>query len=389
MHVGDAERRARLIARHHLGGTARDVADAVRGVVAMHSSDPITPHLGLRARVREFETTDLDRALTQKKSLWRLHGMRATLFVVSAEDAPTVLAATAREIAKKERRRLEGWVAKEIRAKSVRRWIAKVEDRVLEHLADGKEHGTRDLSAAIPDLTTQITLGSGKWATRAPVGSRLLLVLAMEGRIVRTRTSGSWRTSQYRWALAERWFGRTLAEMDPADARAELVRRYLESHGPATRTDVRWWTGLSAKHVDAALLDIAARRVGLDRGGEGFVAAGDEGGPRRPQPHVAFLPGLDSTPMGWKERDWFLGPHAKALFDTNGNVGPTVWLDGRIVGGWAQRADGEVVSRLLEDVSKRNAARIAKEAASLTEWMDGVVAIPRFRTPLERELSAR
>ena len=54
-------------------------------------------------------------------------------------------------------------------------------------------------------------------------------------------------------------------------------------------------------------------------------------------PWVALLPGLDSTVMGWKERAWFLGGHQHALFDVNGNAGPTVWCNGRIVGGWAHR----------------------------------------------------
>ncbi len=73
--------------------------------------------------------------------------------------------------------------------------------------------------------------------------------------------------------------------------------------------------------------------------------------PRRtPGTWVALLPTLDTTPMGWVERAWFMGDHTKLLFDRNGNIGPTVWVDGRVVGGWAQTKSGEVVSRLLEDV---------------------------------------
>ncbi len=54
--------------------------------------------------------------------------------------------------------------------------------------------------------------------------------------------------------------------------------------------------------------------------------------------------------MGWQARDWFLGEHRAALFDRTGNIGPTVWWEGRVVGGWAQRASGEIVLRLLEDI---------------------------------------
>jgi hypothetical protein len=92
--------------------------------------------------------------------------------------------------------------------------------------------------------------------------------------------------------------------------------------------------------------------------------------------------------MGWQERSWFLGPHQPHLFDTNGNVGPTVWADGRIVGGWAQRAGGEIAVRLLEDVGAETSAAVGAAADRLRSWIGDVRVTPRFRTPLERELSA-
>ena len=175
--------------------------------------------------------------------------------------------------------------------------------------------------------------------------------------------------------------------MDPTEARTELARRYLATHGPATETDLRWWTGWTAKQAAVALAALDARTVRLEGGAEGLVLPDDAAHAGKLTPHVALLPGLDPTPMGWKERDWFLGAHAARLFDTNGNVGPTVWLDGRIVGGWASRPDGTIIHRLLEDVGKSGTRRVEREVASLTAWMAGVAVIPRFRTPLERELT--
>ena len=108
-----------------------------------------------------------------------------------------------------------------------------------------------------------------------------------------------------------------------------------------------------------------------------------------PAPWIAFLPALDPTTMGWQQRAWYLGDHGKALFDTNGNAGPTVWCDGRIIGGWAQRKDtGEVVFRLLEDAGADVAAAVEAEAARLTGWLGTVRVTPRFPTPLQRQLSA-
>jgi DNA glycosylase AlkZ-like len=127
--------------------------------------------------------------------------------------------------------------------------------------------------------------------------------------------------------------------------------------------------------------------VDLD-GGTCIVLAGDQDPEPVTQPWAALLPALDPTPMGWRERGWFLGDHGAALFDRSGNIGPTVWWDGRIVGGWAQRPDGAVVFRLLEDAGTDAHAAIGAEAESLQAWLGPARVTPRFRTPLERELSA-
>jgi len=92
--------------------------------------------------------------------------------------------------------------------------------------------------------------------------------------------------------------------------------------------------------------------------------------------------------MGWRQRDWFLGPHASMLFDRSGNIGPTVWSDGRVVGGWAQRRTGEVVVRMFEDVGRRVRRAIDAEAANLAAWLGTAVVSPRFPTPLYKELRA-
>jgi hypothetical protein len=102
---------------------------------------------------------------------------------------------------------------------------------------------------------------------------------------------------------------------------------------------------------------------------------------------VALLPALDPTTMGWRGRSWYLGNHGPTLFDRNGNAGPTIWCDGRVVGGWAQRRSGEVVHRLLEDVGAETADAVAASAAELESWLGPTRITPRFPTPLQKELS--
>ena len=105
-------------------------------------------------------------------------------------------------------------------------------------------------------------------------------------------------------------------------------------------------------------------------------------------PWAALLPALDPTTMGWKGRSWYLGEYGPALFDGNGNAGPSVWWDGRIVGGWAQRPGGEVVVRLLEDAGADARVAIEAEVERLQDWLGGARVSPRFPTPLQKELAA-
>jgi hypothetical protein len=105
-----------------------------------------------------------------------------------------------------------------------------------------------------------------------------------------------------------------------------------------------------------------------------------------PAPWVALLPALDPTTMGWKARAWYLGEHGPRLFDRNGNAGPTVWCDGRVVGGWAQRATGEVAVELFDDVGAEASAAVAREAEAVERWMKPVTVRTRFPTPVEKEL---
>ncbi|WP_083441494.1 winged helix DNA-binding domain-containing protein [Nitriliruptor alkaliphilus] len=392
--VTDAQRRARLVRRHHLDGSAADAVAAVAAVIAMHASDPATPFLGVRARVAGVTRNAIAAPLYEDRTLWRLHAVRRTLFVATVADAVVLEAAAGRDVAARERRRLEGWLAAELGADAVPGWLEEAATQVLAVLADGVPRATTGLTAAVPALATEVTLGSGRWVQRAPVSSRLLFVLAMEGVIVRAAPAGTWRSSQYRWADTERWFGSRPARIeDPGDGRAALTGRYLATHGPATLTDLRWWSGWTARQATAALTAVDARAVTLEDGGEAWILPGDEVATDPDQGGVVtLLPALDPTPMGWKQRDWYLGAvdgvAATQLYDRNGNVGPTVWLDGRVVGGWAVRGDGTVVHRLLEDVGADAAAAVEREAAALTTWLAGTPVTPRFRTPLERELTA-
>jgi hypothetical protein len=147
--------------------------------------------------------------------------------------------------------------------------------------------------------------------------------------------------------------------------------------------DLMWWLGSTLTAARAALADVGAVEVDL-HGAPGVALPDDLDPVAAPEPAAALLPTLDPTTMGWSERAWYLGAHRAEIFDSNGNGGATAWWDGRIVGGWYQQPDGEVVLALLEDVGAEATAALEREAARLTGWVDGVRVTSPFLSPLAR-----
>jgi hypothetical protein len=215
-----------------------------------------------------------------------------------------------------------------------------------------------------------------------------MTVLSAEGRIVRASNAGVWTTSRPRWAVMESWLGEELSPPTEAEGVAKLVEAWLGSFGPGTPTDIKWWLGSTVAAVRRALADV--RAVEVDLGGQrGYVLPGDLEPPERAEGWAALLPPLDPTTMGWFERDWYLAPHRDQLFDTNGNAGPTVWWEGRIVGGWRQDDAGAVELQLLEDLGRDARRVIEGEAERLTRWLSGTRVVPRFPSPLARAVAAK
>jgi winged helix DNA-binding protein len=269
------------------------------------------------------------------------------------------------------------------------RWVAAAERDTLAALHELGEATAVELTKRVPELRAQISFGEGKaWAGTFGVSTRLLFLLSAEGRIVRGRPKGSWLSSMYRWVPMDRWIDGGLEPWPAERAQAELVRRWLGAFGPGTVRDVQWWTGWTVARTEAALRAVGAVEVELEDGAAGWVLPDDVESTHDPGPWIALLPSLDSTVMGWKERDWYLDGLYRELFDNAGNAGPTVWVDGRVVGLWAQRANLEVGYRLLRDVGAEQRRALDEEAARLTTWLGMDRVFPRFPNRLFQELAA-
>jgi hypothetical protein len=387
-----AERRTRLGYRHHLATSARlDSPVAVaRDLVALHGTDPATVFLSIVARTHALTVAAIEDALYVKRELVRMLGMRRTMFVVPDALAPVVQAACTRAIAVQMRRRYQQFVgdAGVVSPDEVASWWISVENATLVALERRGEATAQELGQDVPELRTQIRVAEGKsYAGTQSVATWMLMQLSAEGKIVRGRPRGSWISSQYRWAPIDAWLPSGLIAVGTPAAQVALIGEWLRAFAPGSLADVKWWTGLTMGEVKRAVQALDVVEVDL---GEttGLVLADDVEADLPSKPWAALLPALDVTPMAYVQRDWFLGPHAAALFDRSGNIGPSVWCDGRIVGGWAQRPNGAIAVKLLEDIGREAEARVAAEAHALETWLGSTRVTPRFRTPLERELSA-
>ncbi|MFJ2716102.1 winged helix DNA-binding domain-containing protein [Streptomyces sp. NPDC087437] len=388
-YIDVVERRARLALRHRLAagtraGTPEEVA---RALVALHGTDPATVYLGVDARLAEPAGTvpQTERALYEDRTLVRMHGMRHTVFVFPAELTAVVHASTGIAVAARARAALLKDMAKAGAPDAA--WLKEVEESTLAALARRGQATATELAQDEPRLREQFAYAAGKsYEGVHTVSSRLLRVLGVEGKVVRGRPLGSWTSTQFRWALAPEH-----PELDVAGAQRDLLRRWLAACGPATEADLKWWTGWRVTDVRRALAAAGAREVRVDEG-TAYVTEDDVAPVAGPaEPWAALLPALDPTAMGWQQRDWYLAPGLRpALFDGSGNVGPTVWWNGRVVGAWAQRPDGEVVWRILdrEGLGADAEAAIARQARELGSRLGPTRVTPRFRTPLEKELAA-
>ena len=307
-----AERRARLVVRHRLDPAARaaDPLTVARSLVCLHATDAVTVFLSIRARSDGVAPADVERALYEDRSLVRLLAMRRTLWVVPRELVPVVFAAATRAVAATQRKRLEGFVRDSGVSTRPGAWITRAGNAAVAAVAARGEAMTREVVADVPLLATKLRFGSGRWVVEQSAGARVLPQLAMEGRLVRGRPRGSWISPQFRWVTTEDWLGGPIEKLDVAAAQAELLRRWLAAFGPATETDMRWWTGWTLRETRAALAAVPHTEVDLG-GATGYVLDGDLEPTPAPEPSAALLPTLDPTTMGWKERDWYLGAHGR------------------------------------------------------------------------------
>lgn len=386
--VGVAERRARLARRHLLApGTQTDDVPAIAdALVALHSSDPVTVYLSAAARMAKPSIEAVGAALYDDHSVVRHHAMRRTLWVMTPEVAREAHAACTSGLVRPEWKRTVKMLEDSGVTDDGDAWLTAATRDTLVALHRLGVASTRRIGQEVPALTAKLELSPGTtYAATPSAHTRVMLLLGFRGEVLRGKPAGTWINGQYEWWPADAIVPGGLAGLEPAEARASLVRRMLHTFGPMTTFDVRWWLGATAIDVKRALGEIGAVEVELDEG-TGWLAPDDVDEVTSPERWTAVLPGLDPTTMGWNGRSWYLGAHGGSVFDRNGNGGPTLWVDGEIVGSWVQRKDGTVARVLLQDVSASARRSLLRQLDAVRDLMGDTRHTVRFPAPVQKSL---
>ena len=329
--MDESELRARRSAAQLLDAARPCSAPEVVGrLLAVQAQELRSARLAVRARSAGLTVADVDRELTEERSLvvgWLLRG---TLHMVRREDYAWLHALTAPRQTAGSLRRLDG---ESVAATDAERAVGLIETALA---ADG----------ALTRAELAERLAADGIRVEGQATPHLLRLAALEGVTV----LGPVRGGVQAYALAREWLGEALPAIDREAALVTLAARYLAGHAPATADDLAAWAGLPLRDARAALAEILPD-----------LSPAAVSPPR-------LLPSFDPYLLGWKDRSFAVPPeHASRVHPGGGVLRATATVAGRAVGTWSLRG-GRVQ---LDLFTPEHAAALEEEAADVERFEAG------------------
>jgi hypothetical protein len=332
----------RLTAQGLAGEPLRSPEAVAERLLAVQGQDPRGARLAIRARSEGVTAGDVDRALTEERSLLITWLNRGTLHLVRREDYPWLQALTTPPLMTSNARRLR-------------------QEGIGPDLG---ERGVKTIERALADEGPLTRLQLRERLDRAGVPTQgqglihLLFLAALRGIAVRGPMAGK----EHAYVLVRDWLGeQPLVDRD--QALAELARRYLAGHAPADDRDLARWAGLPLRDARAGLEAIASELVERE---DGLAELAKRLEPA-PLPPPRLLGAFDPLLLGWTSREEVVGPH-KVLVTMNGVFRPFALVDGRAVATW-RLSNGKVTIEHLGKVKEQDAAALEADAASVLEYL--------------------
>lgn len=328
------------------------VTDAVRRVVALQAQHPASPYVALWNRVSGFDPAAMD-AVFGDRAVVKATLMRITLHAVHADDH-------------------------------------RVFREAMQQTLYASRLGHRFAAAGLtPADAHELVPGILEFADRPRTAAELRAWL--EARLGAERTAGAWwglkaYAPLLHVATGGPWsFGvrssfvaaptgppPTGREVVP-EALRTLVLRYLAGFGPASTADIAQFAMVQRAPLRQALrgLDGAVEQL---KGADGTALFDIPGAPR-PSADTAAPPRLlgmwDSVLLAYADRSRVLpAEYRKPVIRVNGDVLPTLLVDGLVAGVW-RPVDGGIEATAFHDLPDAAWDGLAAEARSLTALLAG------------------
>jgi winged helix DNA-binding protein len=336
----------RLAAQLLSGPPADGTVDVAGRLLAVQAQDMRGARLAVRARSRARSAADVDRALTQDRSVVVTWLNRGTLHLVRTDDywwlhpltTPPLLRGNARRLAQ--------------------------EGVPLDDAERGAAVIERSLTEEGPLTRAQLgdRIAAAGVRTQGQALVHVLALASLRGITVRGPMIGR----EHAYTLVRDWLG-TPPEFDRDLALAELAARYLAGHGPATERDLAKWAGLPLGDARRGLAAIAGRLADRDDGLADLAGRNDRGGGEPPLPPPRLLGAYEPVLLGWASRDPIVGPHGR-LVAAGGLFRPFAMARGRAVGTWSL-SGGKATLTPFGPLPEADAAALAADAAEVERFL--------------------
>src|SRR5436309_4464557 len=312
------------------------VPRAIERLCALQAQYAPSPYLALWSRLTGFRKEQLTNALEERTAV-KSTLFRVTLHITSARDYPYFAAA---------------WLpaAREMTPRVTVERMAELSRKV--HAAAQKQITHEQLEAIAAEEM------GGRWRTRT---------LA---HLQHVPPAGTWGFhGRPELLVLKTWLGVDLPTRE--EGAKHLVRSYLASFGPATQQDLLRFAGVRAGDLRPGIERLELRRFRDERGRELLDL------PSRPLPDgdtpapVRFLPKWDSSLLAYAppERTRILPEKFRTtVIAKNGDVAPTVLVDGFVAATWDVGAKRDLTITPLRKLTKGERAEIDDEGERLVEF---------------------
>lgn len=282
---------------------------------AVQAQDYAAAKWGVALRAQGLTDADLDQVF-DSGAILRTHVMRPTWHFVRPADirwmqaltAPRVNAANAYYY-----RRLE--LDEEVFARS---------NAILASALQGGQHLTRSELGAIlqqAGIDTQDRMR--------------LTYLVLRSELDAVICSGPRRGKQFTYGLLEERAPQARV-LDHEEALAELTRRYFSGHGPATKQDFTWWSGLTVAETEAGLEMVGQYLAQAVVEDQTYWFSNSISIVNNASPSAHLLPNYDEYIIGYTDRSAAFDAHDTKMENPRDNIvfNHTILIDGRVAGTW-------------------------------------------------------